>query len=41
MSQPDMLDPNAKHFDSLEDVIHALKRMKNDPLANAGTNIVI
>ncbi len=41
MSQPDMLNPNAKHFDSLEDVIRALKRMKNDPLAEAGTNVVI
>ncbi len=41
MSQPDMLDPNAKHFDSLEDVIKALKRMKDDPLAKAGTNVVI
>ncbi len=41
MSQPDIFDPNAKHFDSLEDVIKALKRMKNDPLADAGTNVVI
>jgi uracil-DNA glycosylase family 4 len=41
MSQLDMLSPNAKHFDSLEDVIKALKRMKNDPLAEAGTNVVI
>ena len=41
MSQPDMLSSQGKHFDSLEDVINALKRMKSDPLANAGTNIVI
>jgi DNA polymerase len=41
MSQLDMLGPNAKHFDSLEDVIKALKRMKNDPLAESGTNVVI
>ncbi len=41
MTQPDMLSPTAKHFDSLEDVIRALKRMKHDPLADAGTNIVI
>ena len=41
MSQPDMLSPDAKHFDSLEDVIKALKHMKNDPLAKAGTNVVI
>jgi DNA polymerase len=31
----------AKRFDSLEGVLNALKRMKNDPLAEAGTNIVI
>jgi uracil-DNA glycosylase family 4 len=41
MSQPDMFDPNAKHFDSLEEVIDALKHMKNDPLADSGTNVVI
>src|SRR5512138_2616657 len=41
MSQPDMFSSKAKRFDSLEGVINALKRMKNDPLADAGTNIVI
>ena len=41
MNQPDMFSPKAKHFDSLDDVIRALKRMKNDPLADAGTNIVV
>jgi uracil-DNA glycosylase family 4 len=41
MSQPDMLSSQAKRFDSLEEVISALKRMKSDPLAGAGTNIVI
>ncbi len=41
MSQPDTFDPEAKHYDSLEQVINALKRMKNDPLAEAGTNVVI
>lgn len=41
MSQPDMFSSKAKHFDSLEGVINALKRMKNDPLADAGTNVVI
>ncbi len=41
MSQPDMFSSKAKHFDSLEAVINALKRMKNDPLAEAGTNVVI
>jgi uracil-DNA glycosylase len=41
MSQPEMFNPKAKHYDSLEEVINALKRMKNDPLAEAGTNVVI
>ncbi len=41
MSQSDVFNPNAKHYDSLDDVIKALKRMKNDPLADAGTNVVI
>ncbi len=41
MSQPDMFSSKEKHFDSLEAVINALKRMKNDPLAEAGTNVVI
>lgn len=41
MSQPDMFSPQAKRFDSLEEVIRALKRMKGDPLADAGTNVVI
>lgn len=41
MTQPDMFSPKAKRFDSLDDVINALKRLKNDPLADAGTNIVV
>lgn len=41
MAQPDMFSSKANKFESLEDVIRALKRMKNDPLADAGTNIVI
>ena len=41
MGQPEMFNPKAKHFASLEEVINALKRMKNDPLAEAGTNVVI
>ena len=41
MNQPDMFSPKAKHFDSLEAVIRALKRMKDDPLADAGTNVVV
>lgn len=41
MNQFDMFSSNASKFDSLDDVIKELKRMKNDPLADAGTNIVI
>src|SRR5688572_4653663 len=41
MSQVDMFSQEANRFESLEDVIKALKRMKKDPLADAGTNIVI
>src|SRR5689334_14234673 len=32
---------NANQFASLEDLINALKNMTTDPLANAGTNVVI
>jgi uracil-DNA glycosylase len=31
----------SKQFSSLEDVLKALREMKNDPLAKAGTNVVI
>lgn len=41
MSQFDMFNSKASDFDSLDDVIKALKRMKDDPLADAGTNVVI
>jgi uracil-DNA glycosylase len=41
MSQVDMFSQEANRFESLEEVIKALKRMKDDPLADAGTNIVI
>lgn len=41
MTQFDMFSQEANRFSSLEEVIRALKRMKNDPLADAGTNIVI
>jgi uracil-DNA glycosylase family 4 len=41
MTQFDMFSQGAKRFSSLEEVIRALKRMKKDPLADAGTNIVI
>jgi uracil-DNA glycosylase len=41
MTQFDMFSQKADGFESLEDVIKALKRMKDDPLADAGTNVVI
>ena len=41
MTQFDMFSSKANKYDSLDQVINALKRMKNDPLADAGTNIVI
>ena len=45
MSQFDMFsqqtNDQANGFTSLEEVIDALKRMKDDPLADAGTNVVI
>lgn len=41
MNEFDVFSQGAKKFASLEEVIAALKRMKDDPLADAGTNIVI
>lgn len=41
MNQFDMFSAKASKFDSLDDVIKALKGMKDDPLADAGTNVVI
>jgi len=41
MSQPDMFSQQTNRFASLEEVIDALKRMKDDPLADAGTNVVV
>ena len=41
MNQFDMFSAKPSKFDSLDDVIKALKRMKDDPLADAGTNVVI
>ncbi len=40
MSQSDLFSVS-KQFSSLEDVLSALRGIKDDPLANAGTNIVI
>jgi DNA polymerase len=41
MTQFNLFNSKADKFESLEEVIRALKRMKNDPLAEAGTNVVI
>jgi len=41
MSQFDMFSSKANTYASLEEVIDALKHMKDDPLADAGTNVVI
>ena len=40
MFQSDLFN-SSKQFSTLDDVLDAIKSMKNDPLANAGTNIVI
>ena len=39
--QPSSLFSAPKQFASLEDILSALYAMKDDPLANAGTNVVI
>jgi DNA polymerase len=41
MSQYDMFNPPAPTHDSLEALISEMKRMDDDPLAEAGTNVVI
>lgn len=41
MNAFDLFSSQANRFESLDEVIDALKRMKDDPLADAGTNIVI
>lgn len=41
MSQFDLFSQKANRFASLEDVIDALMKMKDDPLADAGTNVVV
>jgi uracil-DNA glycosylase family 4 len=40
MTLPD-LSPSSKQYSSLEESLDAIKDLKNDPLAKAGTNIVI
>ncbi len=41
MAQSDMFNQESNQFAALDEVINALKRMKDDPLADARTNIVI
>jgi uracil-DNA glycosylase len=41
MSQYDMFNPPPATHDSLEKLIKDMKQMDNDPLARAGTNVVI
>jgi uracil-DNA glycosylase len=41
MSQYDMFNPPPATHDSLEKLIKDMKQMDNDPLAKAGTNVVI
>ena len=40
MFQSDLFN-SSKQFSSLDDVLDAIRGMKNDPLANTGMNIVI
>ncbi len=41
MSQLDFSAPLAKQYASLDELFDAMKRMTDDPLAKAGTNVVI
>ena len=41
MSQSDLFSQPTDRFTSLNDVIDALKGMQDDPLADAGTNVVV
>jgi DNA polymerase len=41
MSQSDMFSAASNKYSSLEELVNDMKRMKDDPLAKAGTNIVI
>jgi len=41
MSQPDMFNAKSKGYSSLDELFSAMMQMKDDPLANAGTNVVI
>jgi uracil-DNA glycosylase len=41
MSQLDLLSQGESEYESLDQLFKKMKRMKDDPLADAGTNIVI
>jgi DNA polymerase len=41
MPQPDLFSASPSHHESLEALFAEMKQMRDDPLANAGTNIVI
>lgn len=41
MSQPDMFAPQKERFETLDELLDALRNLRDDPLANAGTNIVV
>ena len=41
MSPSDLFSPSPVQYPSLEELFAEMREMKNDPLANAGTNIVI
>lgn len=41
MSQFEMFSSGSSKYNSLEELFHEMKHMKDDPLANAATNVVI
>ncbi|HSM72050.1 MAG TPA: uracil-DNA glycosylase [Anaerolineales bacterium] len=41
MSQPDMFNANSEKYTSLDDLFNDMMQMNDDPLADAGTNVVI
>lgn len=41
MSQPDMFNSNSEKYTSLDDLFNDLMQMNDDPLADAGMNVVI
>ncbi len=41
MSQSDLFSPSPSQHNSLEELFAEMRQMKNDPLAKAGTNVVI